>query len=184
MIEGMRSDLQKARYKNFDELYMYCYYVAGTVGLMSVPVMGIAPESKATTESVYSAALALGIANQLTNILRDVGEEYVLDTYFLLVLCIYACIYKHFGCGVCFSARRGRVYLPQDELAQAGLSDEDIFSGVVTNRWRNFMKKQIKRARMFFEEAERGVTELSQASRWPVSKVYSLSVISVYYCVV
>jgi 15-cis-phytoene synthase len=68
-----------------------------------------------------------------------------------------------------FSARRGRVYLPQDELAQAGLSDEDIFNGVVTNRWRNFMKQQIKRARMFFEEAERGVTELSQASRWPVS---------------
>jgi 15-cis-phytoene synthase len=68
-----------------------------------------------------------------------------------------------------FSARRGRIYLPQDELAQAGLSDEDIFKGVVTNRWRNFMKRQIKRARMFFEEAERGVTELSQASRWPVS---------------
>nr|ACY70860.1 phytoene synthase [Coix lacryma-jobi] len=140
MIEGMRSDLRKTRYNNFDELYMYCYYVAGTVGLMSVPVMGIAPESKATTESVYSAALALGIANQLTNILRDVGED----------------------------ARRGRIYLPQDELAQAGLSDEDIFNGVVTNRWRNFMKRQIKRARMFFEEAERGVTELSQASRWPV----------------
>ncbi|CAD6335262.1 unnamed protein product [Miscanthus lutarioriparius] len=140
MIEGMRSDLRKTRYKNFDELYMYCYYVAGTVGLMSVPVMGIAPESKATTESVYSAALALGIANQLTNILRDVGED----------------------------ATRGRIYLPQDELAQAGLSDEDIFKGVVTNRWRNFMKRQIKRARMFFEEAERGVTELSQASRWPV----------------
>jgi phytoene synthase len=68
-----------------------------------------------------------------------------------------------------FSATRGRIYLPQDELAQAGLSDEDIFKGVVTNRWRNFMKRQIKRARMFFDEAERGVTELSQASRWPVS---------------
>lgn len=75
MIEGMRLDLKKSRYKNFDELYLYCYYVAGTVGLMSVPVMGIAPESKASTESVYNAALALGIANQLTNILRDVGEE-------------------------------------------------------------------------------------------------------------
>ena len=75
MIEGMRLDLRKSRYENFDELYLYCYYVAGTVGLMSVPVMGIAPESKASTESVYNAALALGIANQLTNILRDVGEE-------------------------------------------------------------------------------------------------------------
>ncbi|CAN6572654.1 unnamed protein product [Malus baccata var. baccata] len=75
MIEGMRMDLRKSRYQNFDELYLYCYYVAGTVGLMSVPVMGISPESQATTESVYNAALALGIANQLTNILRDVGEE-------------------------------------------------------------------------------------------------------------
>ncbi|PKA66211.1 Phytoene synthase, chloroplastic [Apostasia shenzhenica] len=140
MIEGMRLDLKKSRYKNFDELYLYCYYVAGTVGLMSVPVMGIAPESQATTESVYNSALALGIANQLTNILRDVGED----------------------------ARRGRVYLPQDELAQAGLSDEDIFNGKVTDRWRSFMKNQIKRARMFFQEAEDGVTELNQASRWPV----------------
>lgn len=140
MVEGMRLDLKKSRYKNFDELYLYCYYVAGTVGLMSVPVMGIAPDSQASTESVYNAALALGIANQLTNILRDVGED----------------------------ARRGRVYLPQDELAQAGLSDEDIFAGKVTDKWRSFMKSQIKRARMFFDEAEKGVTELSSASRWPV----------------
>ncbi|XP_059623296.1 phytoene synthase 2, chloroplastic-like [Cornus florida] len=140
MIEGMRMDLKKSRYKNFDELYLYCYYVAGTVGLMSVPIMGIAPDTKATTESVYNAALALGIANQLTNILRDVGED----------------------------SRRGRVYLPQDELAQAGLSDEDVFTGKVTDKWRKFMKSQIKRARMFFDEAEKGVTELSSASRWPV----------------
>lgn len=140
MIEGMRMDLWKSRYKNFDELYLYCYYVAGTVGLMSVPVMGIAPESQATTESVYNAALALGIANQLTNILRDVGED----------------------------ARRGRIYLPQDELAQAGLSDDDIFAGKVTDKWRYFMKKQITRARKFFDDAEKGVTELSSASRWPV----------------
>ncbi|RLN28104.1 phytoene synthase [Panicum miliaceum] len=75
IIEGMRLDLWKSRYRTFDELYLYCYYVAGTVGLMTVPVMGIAPDSKASTESVYNAALALGIANHLTNILRDVGEE-------------------------------------------------------------------------------------------------------------
>lgn len=67
------------------------------------------------------------------------------------------------------SARRGRIYLPQDELAQAGLSDADIFAGKVTDKWRNFMKSQIKRARMLFYEAEKGVTELSSASRWPVS---------------
>ncbi|XP_054796649.1 phytoene synthase 2, chloroplastic-like [Prosopis cineraria] len=140
MIEGMRLDLRKSRYNNFDELYLYCYYVAGTVGLMSVPVMGISPDSKASTEAVYNAALALGIANQLTNILRDVGED----------------------------ARRGRIYLPQDELARAGLSDNDILEGRVTDKWRNFMKGQIKRARMFFDEAEKGVAELDSASRWPV----------------
>ena len=75
MIEGMRMDLRKSRYADFNELYLYCYNVAGTVGLMSVPVMGIATESKADPVQVYSTALALGIANQLTNILRDVGEE-------------------------------------------------------------------------------------------------------------
>lgn len=68
-----------------------------------------------------------------------------------------------------FSATRGRIYLPQDELAQAGLSDEDIFAGKVTDKWRNFMKNQIKRARVFFDEAEKGVKELSAASRWPVN---------------
>jgi phytoene/squalene synthetase len=66
------------------------------------------------------------------------------------------------------SARRGRVYLPQDELALAGLSDDDIFAGKVTDKWRNFMKSQIKRARTFFDEAEKGVTELNEQSRWPV----------------
>jgi 15-cis-phytoene synthase len=84
MIEGMRMDLRKSRYRTFDELYLYCYYVAGTVGLMTVPVMGISPVSKAKTETVYQGALALGLANQLTNILRDVGEEYVSLTLFIL----------------------------------------------------------------------------------------------------
>lgn len=60
------------------------------------------------------------------------------------------------------------MYLPQDELAQAGLSEDDIFAGKVTDKWRNFMKSQIKRARMFFDEAEKGVMELNKASRWPV----------------
>ncbi|KAK9265987.1 hypothetical protein L1049_007383 [Liquidambar formosana] len=65
-------------------------------------------------------------------------------------------------------ARRGRIYLPQDELERAGLSDDDIFRGQVTDKWRSFMKGQIKRARMFFDQAEKGVGELISASRWPV----------------
>jgi len=75
MIQGMRMDTRKSRYNNFQELYLYCYYVAGTVGLMTVPIMGIAEESVLPVQSIYDAALYLGIGNQLTNILRDVGEE-------------------------------------------------------------------------------------------------------------
>ncbi|XP_011048242.1 PREDICTED: phytoene synthase 2, chloroplastic-like [Populus euphratica] len=140
MIEGMRMDTRKFRYDNFQELYLYCYYVAGTVGLMSVPVMGIAAESEASAQSIYNAALYLGIGNQLTNILRDVGED----------------------------ALRGRVYLPQDELAQFGLCDQDVFARKVTYGWREFMKEQITRARFYFNLAEEGASKLEKASRWPV----------------
>jgi len=79
MIDGQRMDLNKFRYKDFDELKLYCYRVAGTVGLMTQNVMGI---DSAYTSAPWSAmpdpseaAIALGIANQLTNILRDVGED-------------------------------------------------------------------------------------------------------------
>ncbi|EXB87348.1 Phytoene synthase [Morus notabilis] len=140
MIEGMRMDTRKCRYANFQELYLYCYNVAGTVGLMSVPIMGISPESLMSVKRVYDSALYLGIGNQLTNILRDVGED----------------------------AMRGRVYLPQDELAQFGLSDKDVFSRKVTNRWRDFMREQITRARFYFNLAEEGASQLDKASRWPV----------------
>ncbi|XP_039139272.1 phytoene synthase, chloroplastic-like isoform X3 [Dioscorea cayenensis subsp. rotundata] len=141
MIEGMRMDLKKSRYENFQELYLYCYYVAGTVGLMSVPVMGIDPKySHGSIDKIYNAAVLLGIGNQLTNILRDVGED----------------------------ALRGRVYLPQDELAQFGLSDADVFARKVNDRWREFMREQINRARFYFNQAEQGASKLNEASRWPV----------------
>lgn len=143
MIDGMRMDLYKKRYETFQELYLYCYNVAGTVGLMSTPVMGIAPEFAGNEEAVreiYDDALALGIANQLTNILRDVGED----------------------------ARRGRIYLPLEELSRFGVTEQDIFDGVVTDRWRSFMRWQLARARDYFEKAERGVRKLDKQSRWPV----------------
>ncbi|KAJ7980560.1 Phytoene synthase [Quillaja saponaria] len=140
MIEGMRMDTRKCRYETFQELYLYCYYVAGTVGLMTVPVMGIAPESLVPTQTIYNAALYLGIGNQLTNILRDVGED----------------------------ALRGRVYLPQDELSQFGLCNEDVFSLKVSDRSREFVKHQITRARFYFNFAEEGASQLDKASRWLV----------------
>jgi phytoene synthase len=140
MVEGMRMDLYKWRYQDFDELYLYCYRVAGTVGLMSTPVMGLAENKQQTDEETYAGALALGIANQLTNILRDVGED----------------------------SRRGRIYVPVDDLAKFGLTEEDVFAGKVDDRWREFMKFQIARARKYFQEAEDSVTSLSPESRFPV----------------
>eukprot|EP00882_Tetradesmus_deserticola_P014402 GHRQ01015314.1.p2 GENE.GHRQ01015314.1~~GHRQ01015314.1.p2 ORF type:complete len:174 (+),score=78.20 GHRQ01015314.1:1542-2063(+) len=106
MIDGMRMDLVKSRYETYDELYEYCYRVAGTVALMSMPVMGVDPAYKGPLEPVYRAALALGTANQLTNILRDVGED--LQT-------------------------RNRIYLPLDELAQYGIAEKDLVAGMY--RW-------------------------------------------------
>jgi len=75
MIEGMRMDTCEYRYDNFEDLYQYCYCVAGTGGLMSAPIMGISPQSLTSTQSIYHAAICLGIGNQLTNILRDIGEK-------------------------------------------------------------------------------------------------------------
>lgn len=147
MVDGMRMDLLKWRYKNFDELYEYCYRVAGTVALMSVPVMGIDEKYEGDPADVYSAALALGVANQLTNILRDVGEDTL----------------------------RNRIYVPQDDLAEFGISEEEVMNATLKNadgtmdeRWVRFMKFQIARAREYFVKAEEGVYGLGPLARWPV----------------
>lgn len=147
MIAGQRMDLCRSRYETFEELQLYCYRVAGTVGLMTSPVLGFDNSvSKAPWDWHQQAnnpveeAIALGIANQLTNILRDVGED----------------------------AQRGRIYLPSEELALFNYSEEDLFKGVVDDRWRELMRFQIQRARKFFNEAEKGIRALSYDSRWPV----------------
>ncbi len=146
MIAGQRMDLRRNRYQTFDDLYLYCYRVAGTVGLMSAAVMGVddsintAPWHGWQESNPQQEAIALGIANQLTNILRDVGED----------------------------ARRGRIYLPLDDLALFDYTEQDLLNGVVDDRWRELMKFQIQRARKFFAEAERGVSALSPDARWPV----------------
>ncbi|CAL8462786.1 g2319 [Coccomyxa elongata] len=148
MIDGMRMDLVKPRYDTYDELYEYCYKVAGTVGLMTTPVMGVDPSYKGPMEAVHRAALALGTANQLTNILRDVGEDAV---------------------------ERNRIYLPRDELDQFGISESEVLTGMfssttgrIDDRWQRFMKFQIARARQCFADAEAGVDNLDADARWPV----------------
>ncbi|KNA24327.1 hypothetical protein SOVF_016830 isoform A [Spinacia oleracea] len=140
LLKGMRMDTWKTRYENYEELILYCYYVAVTGCLMALPIAGISPESDTSTESIYNAVVCLGIGNQLTNILRDVAED----------------------------ASRGRVYLPQDELREFGLTDDDILSGNVTEKWREFTKMQIKRARYYYDQGEYIASQLDIASRWPV----------------
>ena len=144
MIAGQRMDLDKFRYKNFDELKLYCYRVAGTVGLMTQNVMGIdsfyAAASWIEVPDISEAAIALGIANQLTNILRDVGED------------------RH----------RGRIYLPQDEIKQFGYSEEELLKGVLNSQWEDLMAFQLKRAREWFKASEEGIKWLSADARWPV----------------
>jgi 15-cis-phytoene synthase len=147
MIAGQRMDLNRSRYETFEELHLYCYRVAGTVGLMSTGVMGLdiprslTPWHQNQQSSDPSAeAVALGIAAQLTNILRDVGED----------------------------AQRGRIYLPLADLELFGYREQDLFQGVVDDRWRNFMRFQIQRARKYYAQAEKGINRLSEDARWPV----------------
>ena len=152
MIEGQRMDLGKFRYKNFSELKLYCYRVAGTVGLMTQNVMGI---DSAYTSAPWSsmpdpseAAIALGIANQLTNILRDVGED----------------------------RQRGRIYLPQDDIKKFNYSEEELLKGIINNKWRSLMHFQLTRARDWFKKSEDGIKWLSSDARWPV---WTLSLIHI-----
>ncbi len=147
MIAGQRMDLCRSRYETFEELYEYCYRVAGTVGLMSTAVMGVDTSGYAAPWQRYhkpyiptKEAIALGIANQLTNILRDVGED----------------------------AHRGRIYLPEQDLARFNYTEKDLLNGVVDERWRQFMQFQIERARKFFIQAETGLRFLIPDARWPV----------------
>jgi len=144
MIAGQRMDLTKFRYKNFDELKLYCYRVAGTVGLMTQNVMGIDEFYEAASwievPDISEAAIALGIANQLTNILRDVGED----------------------------RQRGRIYLPQDEIKQFGYSEEELLAGEINTQWKNLMAFQLNRAREWFKSSEEGIKWLSADARWPV----------------
>lgn len=138
MIDGMVMDIPgmgQDRYKNFNELYVYCYRVAGTVGLMTLPILGTARGY--TEEQAAEPAIALGIALQLTNILRDVGED----------------------------LERGRIYLPLDEIKAFGLTEQDLFRCEVTPKYKEFMKFQIQRARDYYKKAEEGVLMLAPEAR-------------------
>ncbi|MEP6606612.1 MAG: presqualene diphosphate synthase HpnD [Nitrosospira sp.] len=119
IIDGMEMDLNYNRYADFDTLRLYCYHVASVVGLCSAEIFGYRnPDTLKYAEN-------LGLAFQLTNIIRDVGED----------------------------ARRDRIYLPQDELVRFGVSNEDILRSRETENFRRLMEFQIERAESYYAQA-------------------------------
>jgi 15-cis-phytoene synthase len=115
LVDGGLQDTAQRRYATFEELHGYCRRVAGAVGIACVAVYGSDERERAET---------LGVALQLINIIRDVGEDW----------------------------RLGRVYLPQDELAAYGVFEDDIAKGRTTPEWRALMSFQASRARAYLED--------------------------------
>nr|BAU24764.1 phytoene synthase [Euglena gracilis] len=148
MIEGMRMDLPvvgQQRYQTWDDLYLYCYRVASTVGLMTLPVMGLTPGY--TFEQAEPPAVALGIALQITNILRDVGEDY---------------------------RDRGRIYLPLEDMARFGVTEDQIQAEIVDENYRALMRFEIQRARDYYALAKTGIPMLAPEARMPVQSSLDL----------
>ena len=119
IIDGMEMDLDQNRYTDFKQLQLYCYRVASVVGLLSVQIFGY------NNRNTLKYAHDLGMAFQLTNIIRDIGED----------------------------ARRGRIYIPQDEIKKAGLSETDILHGHLSLKMQALIDFQIERAERLYDKA-------------------------------
>ncbi|MDD5171568.1 MAG: phytoene/squalene synthase family protein, partial [Candidatus ainarchaeum sp.] len=142
LISGVSMDIGKKEYATFKDLRTYCYRVASVVGLMLMYVMGIDSNIKKAKKH----AIKLGIAMQLTNILRDVGED----------------------------ARMGRVYFPKDELARFGLSITDILSFRHSAGLIAFLKFQVERARRYYHEALAGLAMIHKEVRIVIALALTL----------
>ena len=119
IIDGMEMDLDQTRYLDFAGLQRYCWHVASVVGLLSAGIFG------ATRPETLQYAEKLGLAFQLTNIIRDVGED----------------------------ARKGRIYLPVSELQQFNVTAADILNARHTENFENLMRFQVERAQRAYDEA-------------------------------
>lgn len=140
LIDGVARDLRQTHYETFDDLASYAYGVASTVGLMSMHIIGF------ESEEAIPYAIKLGVALQVTNILRDVGTDW----------------------------RMGRRYLPQDELDAFNITDDHFESNVVDERWRAFMRFQIERNRRLYEEAWPGIALLNKDGRLAIAAAADL----------
>ncbi len=119
IIDGMEMDLDKVRYDSFDDLKKYCWHVAGVVGILAARIFGLNnPQTEEYAEK-------LGLAFQLTNIIRDVGDD----------------------------LKIGRIYLPADELNRFNVSENNLKNARYTPEFRNLMNFQAKRALSLYDEA-------------------------------
>jgi len=132
LLDGVEMDLTVHRYPTFTELRRYCYGVASTVGLISIEIFAYRGG-----EQTRRYAEELGIALQLTNILRDIRED----------------------------ARRDRIYIPQDELERFGCPEADISAGVPSAAFRRLMQFQVERAREYFARGRKLLPLLPYRSR-------------------
>jgi phytoene synthase len=119
LVRGMEMDLQRKRYLTFEDLRLYCYRVASTVGLMCIEIFGY------KHQSTKDFAVNLGIALQLTNILRDIKND----------------------------AKNGRIYLPQEELVRFRYSEEEIIKNTYNSNFASLMKFEADRAKSYFDKA-------------------------------
>jgi phytoene synthase len=119
LIAGVEMDLQRKRFPTFDDLSQYCYLVASTVGLMCIEIFGY------KHSSAKDYAVNLGLAMQLTNILRDVGKDY----------------------------ESGRIYLPQNDMRNFGYSETDLKNKIYNEHFVNLMNYQAFRAKQYFKNA-------------------------------
>ncbi len=133
IIDGMEMDLQQTRYPDFKALSLYCYRVASVVGLLAAEIFGY------TDRQTQKYAHDLGMAFQLTNIIRDVGED----------------------------ARRGRVYLPIDELKRFDVPLSDILDSRYTENFRQLMEFQIERAEQYYVQAMAQLPAADRKSQRP-----------------
>jgi phytoene synthase len=140
LLDGVAYDLVRTRYNTFSELADYCYGVACTVGLMAMHIVGF------SGMAAMPYAIKLGVALQLTNILRDVGEDW----------------------------RSGRVYLPREDLDAFAVSEDDIAAGRLTERWRALIHFQVTRARQFYAQSWPGVALLHKDGRFAIAAASSL----------
>ncbi|HUN08039.1 MAG TPA: phytoene/squalene synthase family protein [Aggregatilineales bacterium] len=140
LINGVARDLQQKRYETFADLAEYSYGVASTVGLMAMHIIGFH-----SVEAV-PYAVKLGVALQLTNILRDVHEDW----------------------------KAGRLYLPQDELRAFEVTEEDIANQTCDDRWKAFMNFQVQRNRQLYDESRAGIALLRTDGRFAIAAAADL----------